>query len=133
LKEITVDATIDNISIITEFIDNELEVYNCPENEQVKVNIAIDELVANIAKYAYGEDKGKVTVQLEVNEKSLSISFIDGGIPYNPLEHEEPDVTLSVEERQIGGLGIYLVKKLMDEMTYNYIDGKNVLKIQKNF
>ena len=76
---------------------------------------------------------GKVTVQIQTcdNPKSVSITFIDSGIPYNPLETKEPDITLSAEERQIGGLGIYMVKKNMDEMKYEYMDGKNCLTIMK--
>jgi len=132
-KEITVDATVENISIITDFVNEKLDKYNCPENEKVKINIAIDELGANISRYAYGEDGGKVTVKVDVDEKHIEMIFIDNGIQYNPLEREEPDVTLSVEERPIGGLGIFLINKLMDDVKYEYKDGNNILTIKKCF
>lgn len=133
MKEIKVDATIENISVITDFINKELDIYNCPEKEKIKINIAIDELIANIAKYAYSNEIGQVVVQVDMNKDYILMNFIDKGIPYNPLERAEPDVTLSLEERKVGGLGIYLVKKLMDDITYEYIDGKNVLKVRKDF
>ena len=133
MKEINVKATIENISAITDFINNELDLYNCPEKEKIKIDIVIDELITNIAKYAYGSDIGDVTVQVEIDKNNIYMKFIDSGIPYNPMEQAEPDVSLSVEDRPVGGLGIFLVKKLMDKMEYGYIDEKNILKIQKCF
>ena len=133
MKEINVKATIENISAITDFINNELDLYNCPEKEKIKIDIVIDELITNIAKYAYGSDIGDVTFQVEIDKNNIYMKFIDSGIPYNPMEHAEPDVSLSVEDRPVGGLGIFLVKKLMDKMEYGYIDEKNILKIQKCF
>jgi len=133
LSEINIEATIENISVITNFVNDELDKYNCPEKEKIKVDIVIDELVTNVSKYAYGEETGMITVQIEMAENNICMAFIDSGIPYNPLERAEPDVTLSVDDRPIGGLGIYLVKKLMDDITYEYADGKNILKIKKYY
>jgi len=132
-KEITIDAEISKINLVTDFVNEQLELYNCPESEKMKVNIAIDELLANVTNYAYKDGLGKITLKIDINKKILSMTFIDNGIKYNPLEHNDPDITLSAEERKIGGLGIYLVKNLMDKMEYEYADGKNILKIQKNF
>ena len=100
---------------------------------QMLIGIAIDELFGNIAHYAYTPDVGEVTVRVEVTENPLSvvITFIDGGVPYDPLATEDPDTTLSAEERDIGGLGIFMVKKSMDEITYRYEGGKNILSIRK--
>ena len=96
------------------------------------IDIAIDELFGNIAHYAYGKDTGEATVRVEVTEEpSVIITFIDSGIPYNPLEKPDPDVAQSLEERQIGGLGIFMVKKSMDDITYEYKDGQNILRIKK--
>lgn len=135
MKEMIVEATIENIEKVTMFVDEELEAYDCPMKTQMQVDIAIDELFSNIARYAYHPGKGPATVRVEVLEEPLSVSitFIDHGIPYDPLAKEDPDVTLSAEERQIGGLGIFMVKKSMDEVTYEYKDGQNILKIKKNF
>lgn len=133
MKEITLQATIENISKVTDFVDAFLDEYQCPFKSKMQIDIAIDELFGNIAHYAYGNQIGEATVCVEWNEEksSVTISFIDQGIPFNPLETEEPDITLSVEERKIGGLGIHMVKKNMDEIEYQYVDGQNRLKISK--
>jgi len=101
---------------------------------QMQIDIAIDELFSNIAYYAYNPDVGPATVRVEVVEDPMAvvITFIDNGVPYDPLAREDPDTTLSAEERDLGGLGIYMVKKSMDEVTYEYKDGQNILKIKKN-
>lgn len=100
----------------------------------MQIDIAIDELFGNIAHYAYNPDIGSATVRVEVKENPLAVivTFIDHGVQYDPLATEDPDTTLSTEERKIGGLGIYIVKKSMDEITYEYKDGQNILTIKKN-
>ena len=133
MKELTIAATVENIEIVTEFVNEQLEALDCPIKAQMQINIAIDELFGNIAHYAYNPDVGSATVRVEVTQLPLAvvITFIDGGVPYDPLKAADPDITLSAEERQIGGLGIYMVKKSMDEITYEYKDGKNILSIKK--
>lgn len=133
MKELTVDATMESISVITEFVNEELEQLDCSMKAKAQIDIAIDELFSNIVHYAYHPGTGPATVQVEVIEAPLSvvITFIDHGVPYDPLSKADPDVTLSAEEREPGGLGIYLVKKNMSEITYEYKDGKNILKIRK--
>ena len=134
MKELTIDATVDNITSVTDFVDEQLEAYGCPLKAKMQIDIAIDELFGNIAHYAYNPKTGPATVRVEVTSAPISvvITFIDHGIQYDPLSAEEPDTTLSAEERRIGGLGIYIVKKSMDEITYEYKDGQNILKIKKN-
>lgn len=133
MKEVTVEATLESIPVITEFVDGQLEQFNCPVKAQMQIDIAIDELFSNIVHYAYHPGTGPATVRVEVIEEPLSvvITFIDQGVPYDPLAKADPDVTLSAEEREIGGLGIYIVKKNMNEITYEYKDGRNILKIRK--
>ena len=133
MKELTIAATVDNIAAVTDFVNEQLEVLDCPIKAQMQIDIAIDELFGNIAHYAYHPAVGKATVRVEVLEEPLAvvITFIDNGIPYDPLVKEDPDVTLSAEERSVGGLGIYMVKKTMDEIAYEYKDGQNILKIRK--
>ncbi len=133
MKEMTIAATVENIDAVTEFVDAQLEALDCPMKAQMQINIAIDELFGNIAHYAYNPDVGDATVRVEVQEDPLSviITFIDGGMPYDPLSSADPDTTLSAEERSFGGLGIFMVKKSMDEITYRYEDGKNILSIRK--
>lgn len=135
MKELTVEATPENIPVITTFVDEQLEQYDCPMKAQAQIDIAIDELFGNIVRYAYHPEIGSATVQVEVTEEPLAvvITFIDQGKPYDPLAKEDPNVTLSAEEREVGGLGIYIVKKSMSEITYEYKEGRNILKIRKDF
>lgn len=134
-KELTLEATVENIETVTEFVDTSLDAFDCPMKAKMQINIAIDELFGNIAHYAYHPKTGFVEVRVEVIEDPLAvvITFIDEGIPYDPLTQEEPDVTLPAEQRMVGGLGIYMVKKSMDAISYEYKEGKNILKIKKNF
>ena len=134
MKELTIAATVENIETVTDFINEQLESLDCPMKAQMQIDIAIDELFGNIAHYAYNPEIGKATVRVEVTEDPLAvvITFIDNGVPYDPLKKADPDTTLSAEERKIGGLGIYMVKKSMDDVTYEYKDGQNILKIKKN-
>lgn len=135
MNEMTVEATPENIPVITAFVDEQLEKYDCPMKAQAQIDIAIDELFGNIVRYAYHPEIGSATVQVEVVPEPLAvvITFIDQGKPYDPLAKEDPNVTLSAEEREIGGLGIYIVKKSMNEITYEYKDGRNILKIRTDF
>ena len=134
MKELTITATVENIETVTDFVNEQLEALDCPMKAQMQIDIAIDELFGNIAHYAYNPEIGKATVRVEVIEDPLAvtITFIDNGVPYDPLAKADPDTTLSAEERDIGGLGIYMVKKSMDEIAYEYKDGQNILKIKKN-
>ena len=134
MKEMTIDAAIENIPAVTAFVEEQLEQYNCPMKAQMQIDIAIDELFSNIAQYAYTPNTGKATVRVEVTENPMAvvITFIDNGVPYNPLAKTDPDVTLSADKRQIGGLGIFMVKKSMDDISYEYKNGQNILKIKKN-
>ena len=134
MKELTIAATVENIEAVTDFVNEQLESLDCPMKAQMQIDIAIDELFGNIAHYAYNPEIGEATVRVEVVENPLSvvITFIDNGVPYDPLKNDDPDTTLSADEREIGGLGIYMVKKSMDDITYEYKDGKNILKIRKN-
>lgn len=134
MKELTVDAAVENIEVVTDFVNEELEKLDCPVKARRQIDVAIDELFGNIARYAYSPDVGKATVRFSVEEKPLevTITFIDNGVPFNPLEKSNPDTSLSAEERPIGGLGIFLVKKSMDMVEYEYKNGQNILKIKKN-
>ena len=134
MKELKLAATVENIETVTDFVNEQLEALDCPMKAQMQIDIAIDELFGNIAHYAYNPEVGSATVRVEVVEDPLSvvITFIDNGVPYDPLAKEDPDTTLSAEERGIGGLGIYMVKKSMDDIIYEYKDGQNILKIKKH-
>ena len=135
MKELIVVASIDNLRSVTDFVDEQLESMGCPIKAQMQVDIAVDELFSNIAYYAYAPGTGTAAIQVEplLSPSGVILRFIDSGVPYDPLAGEDPDTTLSAEERQIGGLGIYMVKKSMDEVSYEYRDGKNILTIKKLF
>ena len=134
MKELTIAATTENIGVVTDFVNEQLESFDCPIKAQMQIDIAIDELFGNIAHYAYNPEVGDATVRVEVKDEPLAvvITFIDKGVPYDPLKKSDPDTSLSAEEREIGGLGIYMVKKSMDEISYEYKDGQNILTILKN-
>ena len=122
-----------NSPLIIDFVNRELESLGCSRKTEAQIDIAIDELYSNIANYGYEEDDGQVTVTLDTDTvpRTVTISFTDEGKPFNPLERADPDVTLSAKDRKIGGLGIYMVKKSMDDVSYEYKDGKNILTIRK--
>ena len=132
--ERTFPAVDETLADALSFVEYELEKIDCPMKTVVQLNIAIDEMFSNIVKYGYKkEGKGPVTVKLIVKDdpKTVNVRFEDRGIPYNPLTKQDPDVTLSAEDRSIGGLGIYLVKKSMDDVKYRYENGMNILTLQK--
>ena len=127
------EATKDNLPRAMAFIDEHLESVDCPMKEKMQIDVAVEEIFINIANYAYDPGKGKVTIRVEAQEGEAEITFIDSGIPYDPLAREDPDVTLPAEERQIGGLGIFMVKNTMDGMSYENKDGKNILTLTKKW
>jgi len=131
MKELTLRAKTENLNQVLEFVDNLLEEKNCPMNLVFELDIAVEELFVNIAHYAYAPEEGDATIRISFVNDDVIITFIDSGMPYNPWAKEDPDITLSLEERQIGGLGIYMVKNSMDEIGYEYADGKNVVTIKK--
>lgn len=133
MKELVIDALTDNLPQVLAFVDEQLEAADCPMKIQMHIDIAVEEIFVNIAHYAYNPDIGTATVRVEVmgEPPAVDITFIDNGIPYDPLAKADPDVTLSAEERQIGGLGIFMVKKTMDDVKYEYLDGHNILTLKK--
>ena len=135
MKELTIEATPENVDKAIEFVDEMLEEYGCGMKEQMAIDVAVDELFANIAHYAYNPETGYATVKVDVIKVPLSveITFVDNGKPYDPLAKADPDTTQSIEDRPIGGMGILIVKKSMDDVNYEYKDGKNILTIKKRF
>ena len=135
MKTLNVKSNIENVTAVTDFVTEFCDALDCPMKIQFQLDVAIDEIFSNISHYAYGDGVGDVTVSLDetTEKRGVEIAFIDGGKHYDPLGHEDPDVTLSLEERSIGGLGLFIVKKTMDEVTYKFEDGKNILTIKKYF
>ena len=133
MKELELEALTDNLPQVISFVDEQLEAADCPMKIQMQIDIAVEEIFVNIAHYAYNPDVGTAKVRVEMlgEPPAVDITFIDNGIPYDPLAKADPDVTLSAEERQIGGLGIFMVKKSMDDVKYEYLDGHNILTLKK--
>lgn len=133
MKEINVDATVESLPQVQEFIELELEMLECPMKAVTQLLIAVEEIFVNIAHYAYNPEVGNATIRISVENEPMQvcIQFLDQGKPFDPLAKKDADVTLSADEREIGGLGIYMVKKSMDEVSYSYENGKNILTIKK--
>ena len=133
MKDITVNATLDNLEVVQNFVNEELEAQGCSMKVMMQIEIAVEEIYVNIVHYAYNPEIGKATVRCEVTDNPMQviIQFLDSGVPFDPLAKEDADITLSAEEREIGGLGIFMVKQSMDEVSYEYTEGKNVLTIRK--
>ena len=135
MEELTLDATIENLTPVTEYVTESLEERDCPLKIVMQIELVIEEIFMNVASYAYCPDIGVVTIQKSFDDepRALNLTFIDSGKPYNPLEHKDPDTSLGVDEREIGGLGIFLIKKNVDDISYERRDGKNILSIKKFF
>ena len=133
MEELIVKAKDEYLDTVISFVEGQLESWECSMKVMTQVNVAVEEVFVNISHYAYVPGEGDVTIRLEFDEKErgLTITFIDSGMPFDPLAKPDPDITLSAEERKIGGLGIYMVKKSMDDVYYEYTDGKNILKLTK--
>ena len=133
MREMDIAATLENLDTVMAFVDQQLEEAGCSMKTQMQIDIAVEEVYVNIAHYAYNPEIGGVTIRVQIEEEPLEIilTFIDKGKPYDPLAKEDPDVTLAVEDRQIGGLGIFMVKKSMDNISYEYNEGRNILTLKK--
>ncbi len=133
MKELTLEAAVDNVAGVLAFVDAELERADCPMKAQMQLDLAVEEIFVNIAHYAYAPGTGPATVRVEVTDDpcEVRVTFTDEGVPYDPLAREDPDVTLPAEAREIGGLGIFLTKKSMDSVSYEYADGRNILTLTK--
>ena len=129
----TFPAKIEALSDVLGFVDQTLESFACPMKVQTAVCVAIEEIFVNVAHYAYGDGEGDMTLGIGFDEESRTITFrmTDKGTPFDPLNKPDPDITLSAEEREIGGLGIFITKKTMNSVTYAYENGENVLTMTK--
>jgi sigma-B regulation protein RsbU (phosphoserine phosphatase) len=129
----TFPAKTEALSDVLGFVEETLEKYECPMKIQTAVCVAIEEVFVNVAHYAYGEGEGEVRFGISFDEESREVTFrmADSGVPFDPLKKPDPDITLSAEERGIGGLGIFITKKTMETVTYAYENGENILTMTK--
>ena len=133
MKTLTVPASTDQLDAVQSFIDELLSTVPCSPETQIQLQIVVEELFVNIAHYAYSPEIGEAVISCNVDQSppSITIQFRDQGTPFNPLAKEDADISLSAEEREIGGLGIFMVKEYMDAVDYAYEDGQNILTIRK--
>ena len=129
----TFPAKVEALSDVLGFVDQTLESYECPMKIQTAICVAIEEVFVNVAHYAYPDGEGDMSLHIGFDDQSRAITFrmTDKGIPFDPLNKPDPDITLSAEERDIGGLGIFITKKTMDSLTYAYENGENILTMVK--
>ena len=131
-RELTLPAQTERLPEVLAFVEEQLEEVGCPMKAQMQISVATEEVYVNIASYAYAPGSGMATIRLELTqEPAVVLTFIDSGIAFNPLEKEDPNVNLPAEERQIGGLGIFMTKKTMDEVRYERAGNRNVLTLIK--
>ena len=128
MRELEIEATTENLDALHKFLV--CTISDLPEKTQNKILLASEEIFVNIAQYAYQPDSGKAIVRVE-HGGDVTIEFEDSGVPYDPLQKVNPDITLSAEEREIGGLGIFMAKSLMDSISYRREGNRNILTIKK--
>ena len=130
MNELVIDATIEKLEDVLKFVNEALEASDCSMKLITQINIAVEEIFVNISSYAYNPEVGNTIIRISISDEIL-IEFEDKGKPYNPLLKTDPDITMNAEERDIGGLGIFMVKKIMDSVEYENKDNKNILRIRK--
>ena len=134
MEIIRIPAKTEYLDQVLEFVRAQLKTIGCTYKSIIQMEIAVEEIFVNIANYSYGEETGIATISVETSDDPYcaEVTFSDSGIPYNPLAKPDPNISLGIKERPIGGLGIYMVKKSMDDVKYNYKDGQNILTIHKD-
>lgn len=141
-QKLSLEAKIENLDEVNGFVESHLEEAGCSMKQIMQIGLAVEEVYVNIAHYAYSDKDvdgkpipdtgtGPADIILNVDDSKILLTFVDEGMEYDPLKKEDPDTTLSIEEREIGGLGIFMVKKVMDEVSYRYEGGKNILTLTK--
>jgi anti-sigma regulatory factor (Ser/Thr protein kinase) len=128
MDELIVEAKLENLERVLAFVESHTEDF--PVKSQYHINIAVDEIFTNIASYAYQNENGTAVIRVAVNG-AVTIEFEDNGVPYDPTAQAEPDLTQSADERELGGLGVFMTKKLMDTVEYRREGNKNVLTVKK--
>ena len=129
---LTLDNDIQQIPQLASFVDAVAEEAGIDFSEAMSLNLALEEAVVNVMQYAYpAETHGTVTIEAVFNKEQLRFILSDAGTPFDPTAKEDVDVSLEVGDREIGGLGIHLIRQIMDDISYEYKDGKNVLTLHK--
>ena len=132
-KQFVIENQIGELSSLAEKIEKIAEEWDLSPALAMNMNLVIEEALSNIIFYAFNDkNKHKIKISVSIDNKTLTIKITDDGIPFNPLKHEQPDITLPAEERPVGGLGIFLMSQIMDEMHYNRKGNGNMLTLKKS-
>ena len=127
----TFPATDEALREALEFVETELEKNGCSMKNLMQIQVCVEEMFVNVAHYAYNGAEGTVTLDIDVDNGVMTITLTDEGMQFDPLAKKDPDITLAASERPIGGLGIFMVKKSMDEVEYKREDNKNIFTMKK--
>ena len=130
-KVLRIPAALEDMDEVLDFVGSVLNAHGCAPQTLAQLRMAMEELYVNVAHYAYPSGDGWAEIRGSVEDGVATFRLIDGGTPFDPLAKPDPNVLLSGEERQIGGLGIYMVKNMVDEVEYEYRDGCNQLTLRK--
>ena len=131
-RSITLPNDIATISQLSEFVETVCEEKGLDMALTMNLNLALEEAVVNVMSYAYPDSQGDVKVDIIIDDQKVVSILTDSGIPFDPTQKGDVDTTLPAEERPIGGLGIHLVKQIMDKVSYQYVDNQNILTLEKN-
>lgn len=129
---LVVEAKPARLPLIAEFLEGHLSTHGVFERDIFEVGLAVDEACSNIMLHGYGEEDGTIEMELTISPDRITVVLADSGRPFNPLTVEAPDLCDDVDKRKVGGLGVFLIRKTMDDVAYEYRDGKNILSIAKN-
>ncbi len=114
------------------FVEAELDKIDCPMKSVMQITVCVEEMFVNVASYAYEGQPGEIELSVDDARDTVTITLTDAGIPFDPLAKEDPDITLSADERNIGGLGIFMVKKSMNEVSYERKNDRNIFTMVKH-
>lgn len=130
-KELTVEARDEQLAVVQDYVQELLDSAGVSLKAQMQISIAVEEIFVNISHYAYTPNIGSATIRIRITENppELTLVFLDRGIPYDPTKAESPDLSLPADEREVGGLGIFMTKQLVDKVSYEYRDGQNILTL----
>ena len=134
MNELDIQAVRENLPDVLRFVEENIKETDCSLKVRMQLFVAVEEIFVNIASYAYDPEVGRTFIRVETTEDPITVKllFIDNGHPYDPLAKEDPNLKIPLKERRKGGLGIFMVKKTMDDVSYEYKDGQNILTIRKN-
>lgn len=134
IRHLSIENQIGELAAVAEEIDKIAHKWKIPQPTAMNINLAVEEAVSNIIYYAFNDKvRHEIGISFSLENNRLTISIIDDGLPFNPLEKDHPDITLTAEDRPVGGLGIYLILNIMDEVTYERLDNRNILTLHKTF